>query len=171
MAGPLVALALALAGCGKETGPEEATPESVPAVAAPPASPSAGPSARRPLASFEAMDSDGNHMVSSVEHAKSAQTMFQVMDADRDGSVTVAEMDAARDVVGGTMTISSEKKIAAIDGDGDGQLTRAEHRAGANAVFALMDVNQDREADRAEWDKLHAMPQTSGRIPGLNRAG
>jgi hypothetical protein len=73
-------------------------------------------------------------------------------------------MDAARDAVGGSTALSSEKKIATIDGDGDGKLTLAEHVAGSNAMFAGMDADKDDRLDRAEWDKGHAMlnPRPSG---------
>jgi PBP1b-binding outer membrane lipoprotein LpoB len=155
MAVPLVALVLA--GCDKETGPEEATPETAPATAAPTPPAIDDPSAARPLASFEGMDADGNGMISSVEHAKAAQKLFQVMDADADGAITVPEMDAAREAIGTVRTMSSEKIVAALYGDSDGKLTLAEHVAGANAVFARMDVNRDDEVDRPEWDKLHAL--------------
>ena len=149
--------ALMLAGCnGKETGPEEAATDSIPATATPVAAATADPAAAKPLASFAGMDGDNDGFVSSAEHAKATQTMFQMMDADASGSVSVAEMDAARDAVGGSTALSSEKKIATIDGDGDGKLTLAEHVAGANAMFARMDANKDDRLDRAEWDKGHA---------------
>ena len=154
---------LMLAGCGgKETGPEEAAAtDSIPATATPVAAATADPAAAKPLASFAGMDGDGDGFVSSAEHAKATQTMFQMMDADANGSVSVGEMDAARDAVGGSTALSSEKKIATLDSDGDGKLTLAEHVAGANAMFAKMDANADDRLDRAEWDRGHAILKPS----------
>jgi hypothetical protein len=164
MSGALTAFVLlALAGCGeKETGPEEDAPVSAPATAGPVPAAIESPAAARPLSSFAGMDDDGDGYVSSAEHAKAAQTMFRMTDADRDGAVSVGEMDAAQMAMGGPAGVSSEKKIAQIDGDGDGNLTLAEYVAGSNAMFAQMDVNKDDRLDRAEWDKGPAMPGPDG---------
>ena len=147
---------LALSGCEKETGPELATPDSAPETASPVPKATDDPAAVRPLASFAGMDDNGDGLVSSVEHAKAVQAIFTMMDADRDGLVTVAEMDAARDAVGGSTEVSSEKKIEAGDSDNDGRLTLAEFVGGANALFARMDLNNDDMLDRAEWDRGQA---------------
>jgi hypothetical protein len=153
------AMALALAGCGsKKTGPEaEDSAAAAPETATPVAAATADPGAAKPLASFAGMDSDGDGFVSSAEHAKAAQTMFQMMDADKDGAVTVVEMDAAQAAIGGSKALSSEKKIGTIDAAGDGKLTLAEYVAGSNGMFASMDADKDDRLDRAEWDQGHAM--------------
>ena len=160
--------ALAIAGCGtkKETGPDEAAPQDVPQIAAPVVPAMVDPAAARPLESFSGMDGDSDGFVSSAEYAKAAQTMFRLSDADRDGAVTVAEMDAAERAVGATGTSqtalpSSEKTIALSDGDGDGQLTLAEYVGGSNGLFARIDANTDARLDRAEWDAGHAVPAAS----------
>ena len=161
-------LALAISGCEpkKETGPDEAAPQDVPAVAAPVVPAVVDPAAARPLESFPGMDTDSDGFVTSAEYAKAAQTMFRLTDADRDGAVTVAEMDAAERAVGGSDMAqaalpSSEKTIALSDGDGDGQLTLAEYVGGSNGLFAKIDANTDARLDRAEWDAGHALPAAS----------
>ena len=160
--------ALAIGGCEakKETGPDEAAAQDAPQIAVPVVPAVVDPAAARPLESFPGMDTDSDGFVTSAEYAKAAQTMFRLTDADRDGAVTVAEMDAAERAVGATGTSqtalpSSEKTIALSDGDGDGQLTLAEYVGGSNGLFAKMDANTDTQLDRAEWDAGHAMPATS----------
>lgn len=167
----LAAAALTACDTKKETGPDEAAPQDAPQVAAPVVPAVVDPAAARPLESFSGMDVDSDGVVSSAEYAKAAQTMFRMTDADRDGSVTVAEMDAAERAVGGSAASgtampqaalpSSEKTIAVSDGDGDGQLTLAEYVGGSNGLFAKMDANADARLDRAEWDAGHAMPAPS----------
>lgn len=164
----LAAAALSACDTKKETGPDEAAPQDVPQVATPVVPAVLDPAAVLPLESFTGMDTDSDGLVSSAEYAKAAQTMFRLTDADRDGSVTVAEMDAAERAVGGSKAIrsdapqaalpSSEKTIAVSDGDGDGQLTLAEYVGGSNGLFARMDANADARLNRAEWDAGHAMP-------------
>lgn len=163
-------VALVLGGCqDKETGPEAGdTIAEAPATATPLPPAVDDPAAAKPLASFAGMDSDADRYVSSAEHAKATQAMFQMMDADKDGAVTVPEMDAARSAIGGSDALSSEKKIATLDADGDGKLTLAEYVAGANAMFAAMDANKDDRLDRTEWDKGHAVlaPAPASGAPG-----
>ena len=150
----LGAAVLALAGCeAKETGPDDgATVAAAPAVAPPVPAATASPDAAKPLASFEGKDSDGDARVTSAEYAIAAQTMFRMMDAAKDGSVTLAELDAAREAIGQRGELSSEKVIAANDSDSDGKLTLSEWVAGANAQFNAMDTNRDGAIDRTEWD-------------------
>ncbi len=46
---------------------------------------------------MDMMGSNGDGVVSAREHATAATAMFKKMDANSDGTVTVAEMDAAHD--------------------------------------------------------------------------
>jgi Ca2+-binding EF-hand superfamily protein len=92
-------------------------------------------------------DSDRNGIISAAEHAQGARQMFATMDADRDGKVTSAEMDAAHAAITGQRAnadqLSSARKISVIDIDKDGQLSAAEHAAGSQRMFATMDTDQD----------------------------
>jgi len=166
----LAAAALSACDTKKETGPDEAAPQDAPQVATPVVPAVLDPAAARPLESFTGMDADSDGVVSSAEYAKAAQTMFRLTDADRDGSVTVAEMDATERAVGGndatqSAVPSSEKTIAMSDSDGDGELTLAEYVGGSNGLFAKMDANADARLDRAEWDAGHALPAGSATPP------
>lgn len=153
-----VAMAAALlAGCEKkETGPDQAAPEAVPAVAAPVPAAIEDPSATAPLASFSGRDTDHDGHLTSTEQSQAAQKIFAAIDANKDGAITVQEMDAARAALGMPTQPASEKRIAAADSDGDGKLTLAEWVAMSNAEFSNADVNDDGSISREEWD---ARPQ------------
>lgn len=149
---------LLLAGCQKiETGPDDSdTAAAAPVVATPLPAIVSDPAAAKPLTSFEGKDANGDGKISQAEYAKAAQSIFQMMDADQSGTVTVQEMDAARAALGmaGSET-SSEKIIQQADSDGDGKLTLGEWMANANAQFDAVDANKDGFIDRAEWDAAH----------------
>ena len=82
------------------------------------------------------------------------------MDANRDGKVTAAEMDAAYEKVTGkkasTSDMSAADKIKVVDTNGDGILTAAEHAAGSRAMFQKMDADRDGYLSKAEWTVGHA---------------
>jgi hypothetical protein len=151
VAGAALAAAL-LAGCEKETGPETADiTAAAPSVATPVPPVVADPAATRPLFSFEGMDANGDGVVESAENAKASQAIFQAIDLDKDGAVTLAEMDVARAVIGERPQLSSEKLIEGGDSDHDGKLTLGEWVASANARFAAFDTNKDDALTLAEW--------------------
>lgn len=105
------------------------------------------------------MDTDGDGMVSSAEHAAGAKTMFTQMDTNSDGKVTAAEMDAfhASKMAGkgDKMKMSSAEKIKKIDTDGDGSISAAEHDAGSAQMFTRMDANGDGNLTAAEMKAGH----------------
>jgi Ca2+-binding EF-hand superfamily protein len=102
---------------------------------------------------FKMMDADGDGRISRAEHAAGARKMFDQSDANRDGVVTAAEMDAAA-LARGEKTSrddkSSAEKIKVIDQDGDGRLSLAEHEAGTERMFAAMDKDADGFLSREE---------------------
>ncbi|MET3930979.1 Ca2+-binding EF-hand superfamily protein [Lysobacter sp. OAE881] len=106
------------------------------------------------------MDTDGDGMVSSAEHAAGAKTMFTQMDANSDGKVTAAEMDAHHAAKmggksGDRMKMSSADKIKKLDTDGDGAISAAEHDAGSAQMFTKMDTNGDGNLTAAEMKAGH----------------
>jgi Ca2+-binding EF-hand superfamily protein len=142
-----------LTGCQKkETGPDELAPEAVPSVAAPVPAATIDPAATAPLASFDGRDTDHDGQLTATEQGQAAQKMFAAIDANKDGVITVQEMDAARAALGLPTEPASEKRIAAGDSDGDGKLTLAEWVAMSNAEFARVDTNDDGVITREEWD-------------------
>jgi len=104
---------------------------------------------------FKKMDADGDGRITRAEHAVGAKLMFTECDANRDGVVTAAEMDAAMALKGekpGKGDKSSAEKIRVIDQNGDGKLTTAEHDAGTEKMFSKMDTNGDGALSKQECD-------------------
>ena len=103
------------------------------------------------------MDTDGDRQLSPEEHATGARTMFLQMDANGDGQVVAAEMDAARPK--GTAPAPGEltaaEKIAVVDRDKDGRISAQEHAEGAAAMFERMDADGDGFLSADEIQKGH----------------
>ena len=110
---------------------------------------------------WKSMDTDGNGMVSSAEHAAAATKRFNDMDADHDGFVTATEMDASRAKMGGEHMdkMSSADMIKEMDTDGDGKLSASEHDASAASMFAAMDGNKDGSVSKDEMNAAKAKVQ------------
>jgi len=107
---------------------------------------------------FKKMDADGDGKIARAEHAAAAKQMFTECDANRDGSVTATEMNAA--TAGHSEKPSkhdktSAEKIKVIDQDGDGKLTALEHETGSEIMFAKMDKDVDGFLSKAEWNEGH----------------
>jgi Ca2+-binding EF-hand superfamily protein len=100
------------------------------------------------------MDSNGDGAVSADEHAAGAKTMFDRMDANKDGVVTAQEMEKAHPQ--GDKKMSASDKIKTIDTNGDGQLSAAEHAAGSAAMFDKMDTDHNGSLSAGEWKAGHA---------------
>ena len=108
---------------------------------------------------FKMMDTNGDGSISMAEHDAAVTKMFTDMDANKDGFVTSAEMDArhAKMMKGEHkgMDMKSADKIKAMDTDGDGKLSAAEHAAGANEMFGKMDKDGDGKLSKAEMNEGH----------------
>ena len=85
--------------------------------------------------------------------------MFQSMDANKDGIVTAAEMDAVHQKTTGKKEsktdMTTAEKIKAIDTNADGMLSAAEHASGSKAKFEKMDTDGDGFLTQAELDAGH----------------
>ncbi len=95
---------------------------------------------------FKMMDTDGDGKVSRAEHAAAARQMFTQCDANHDGIVTVAEMDASSTARGekpGKDDKTSAEKIQMLDQNQDGKLSLTEHETGTERLFGKMDTNSD----------------------------
>jgi hypothetical protein len=111
-------------------------------------------------AQFKVMDTNADAKLSPDEHAAGARKMFDAMDANKDGTVTSAEMDAAHEKVTGKKAtkadMSSAEKIKVVDTNGDGMLTAEEHADGSKRMFEKMDTDKDGFVSQAELAAGHA---------------
>jgi Ca2+-binding EF-hand superfamily protein len=103
---------------------------------------------------FAAMDTNQDGKISPDEHAVGAKMMFDKMDANRDGQVTAAEMQAVRSDKGSKGMPASDK-IKVVDVDGDGRISADEHAAGAKAMFDKMDSDKDGYLTKSEMEAGH----------------
>lgn len=109
---------------------------------------------------FQSMDANADGKISVSEHAATAKLMFEKMDADHDGTVTEAEMTAAHEKITGQKSgageMSAAEKIKAVDTNGDGKLTADEHQAGSKMMFEKMDTDHDGFLTKTEMVAGHA---------------
>lgn len=145
----------------------------------------------------QAMDTDGDGLVSVKEHAAGAKAMFERMDADHDGNVTTAEMDAAHELmmkrVGGMRGshpmpgmgmgmgmgmgpgMAGGGMMAMMDTNGDGAITAQEHAAHAKAMFDRLDANRDGKVTAGEVTAGHETMRKEVQIvrrgPGMGGMG
>jgi len=88
----------------------------------------------------------GNGKISAADHAAGAHKRFEMMDADHDGKITAAEINAshgAESIAWSKHPMSAEDKIKDLDRNGDGVLTEAEYSAGSQRMFNKLDVDGD----------------------------
>jgi uncharacterized protein (TIGR03067 family) len=117
------------------------------AVKTPPASPPAAEPARAggeaPPEGIGFIDANGDGAVSRAEWQKFTQT-FSRLDADKDGSLSAAELEAT----GG----AAELLMKLADLNGDGKISRLEWAKLAQS-FTRLDANHDKSLDMAELQK------------------
>jgi Ca2+-binding EF-hand superfamily protein len=104
---------------------------------------------------FKMMDTDGDGRVSRAEHAAAAKQMFSQCDANHDGIVTAAEMDAsssAQDERHAKDDKTSAEKIQMIDQNQDGKLSLTEHEQGTERMFGKMDTDGDGFLSKSECE-------------------
>ena len=104
------------------------------------------------------VEGNGDGQISAAEHAAGADKRFEMMDADKDGKVTAAEIDAshgAESAAWAKHQMSSADKIRKLDSDNDGALTRAEYADGSQKMFSKLDVDGDGNLTAAEMSAGH----------------
>jgi Ca2+-binding EF-hand superfamily protein len=149
---------LALSGCSNPAPPQRAvadaatTPSAAAATVAPPRAASTGAAAVESALArlLRQLDRNGDGRVSRGEHADVARQMFDAMDADHDGKVTVAEMDAIRRDLYGPDRTAAARELAQVDDNHDGVLSAEEHAAATGVTFDQIDTDHDGFLTRAE---------------------
>ena len=104
------------------------------------------------------VEGNGDGQISAAEHAAGADKRFEMMDANKDGKVTAAEIDAshgAESAAWAKHKMSSADKIKKLDSDSDGALTRAEYADGSQKMFRKLDVDGDGNLTADEMSAGH----------------
>lgn len=98
-------------------------------------------------------DVEGSTQLTSASHAAGATKRFEMMDTDRDGKVTVAEIAASRgaeSIAWANESISDSEKVKELDSNKDGALTVKEYADSSQKMFRKLDVDGDGVLSAAE---------------------
>ena len=105
------------------------------------------------------VDADADGFVTR-EEAKAhprLEAQFDAVDADKDGRLDAAEMNAHREAMRAGIRARAEERWKAADADGDGALSREEAQASMPRMaerFDRMDANSDGRIERSEMHHL-----------------
>ncbi len=115
-----------------------------------------GPGCQDKVAHIDA-EGGAHGQISASDHAANAQKRFEAMDADGDGRITAAEINAshgAERIAWAKKPMSAADKIKSFDRNKDGVLSAKEYADGSQAMFNALDTNSDGylKADEMEVD-------------------
>ena len=82
--------------------------------------------------------------ITAAKHAATASKRFEMMDTDKDGKISAAEISAshgAESIVWANHPESPAEKIRSLDTNRDGVLTVSEYSAGSQRMFHMLDVD------------------------------
>jgi Ca2+-binding EF-hand superfamily protein len=98
-------------------------------------------------------DVEGGGNLTAASHKASAAERFELMDANRDGKVTAAEISGSRgaeSIAWASKLTSTAEKIAELDTNKDGALTAKEYADSSQRMFSKLDVDGDGVLAEAE---------------------
>lgn len=107
-----------------------------------PAAADEAPGCQRPTVTEAEGNADGG--ITAAKHAATAAKRFEMMDADKDGKISTAEISAshgAESIVWANHPASAAEKIRSLDSNRDGLLTVAEYTSGSQRMFQELDVD------------------------------
>jgi hypothetical protein len=110
------------------------------------------------LEQMKMLDADGDHMVSRAEYTGYYGSLFEALDANRDGTVDATEWVGTKGkrsvsiATGGyTTALRNKKMMDMMDGDGDHKITRDEFIRFHEPIFTSMDAKGDGMIDAQNW--------------------
>jgi Ca2+-binding EF-hand superfamily protein len=116
----------------------------------------AGDNERCSQSSTSTRDVEGGGHLTATAHQAAAAKRFEVIDTNKDGTVTADEIGASRGAESiewaGRMA-SPREKIAELDTNSDGALTPKEYSDSSQKIFIKLDVDRDGVLSDAEMLK------------------
>lgn len=97
------------------------------------------------------MDSDRNGELTQAELAAELTRTMERLDADRDGSIAVAERQGSRGGGGTAMSGFVGQHWSEVDADASGSVTRGELESVAKRMFERADLDRDGKVSPAEF--------------------
>jgi Ca2+-binding EF-hand superfamily protein len=107
---------------------------------------------------FSRLDADKDGSITTAEMTAHKAAQFARADRDNNGVVDAVEMATIRDRIAklaATATAAGDLGLSRMDRDGDGALSLTEYTARA-PLFVLMDGNGDGAVSRDEFDRARA---------------
>lgn len=106
-------------------------------------------SAHRGMQMFRLADADKDGKVTRAEFDAARNARFARIDANKDGALEVSELRAWKRTLPARVR---DARFKALDADGDGKVGAEEFVARRKAAFAGIDANKDGAVDKAEFD-------------------
>jgi hypothetical protein len=102
------------------------------------------PGCQRPQVTTREAEGTGDGGITAAKHAATASKRFEMMDTNKDGKVSAAEIKAshgAESIVWANHPASDTDKIRSLDNNRDGVLTVSEYTSGSQRMFEELDAD------------------------------
>jgi hypothetical protein len=102
------------------------------------------PGCQRPQVTTREAEGTGDGGITAANHAATASKRFEMMDTNKDGKISAAEISAshgAESIVWANHHESNAEKIRSLDSNRDGVLTVSEYTAGSQRMFDELDAD------------------------------
>ncbi|HKS57148.1 MAG TPA: hypothetical protein VJS12_17760 [Steroidobacteraceae bacterium] len=99
---------------------------------------------QRPQVTTRETEGSGDGGITAARHAATASKRFEMMDTNKDGKVSAAEINAshgAESIVWANRPASAADKVRSLDSNRDGVLTPSEYTKGSQRMFDELDVD------------------------------
>ncbi|HEY7643216.1 MAG TPA: hypothetical protein VH814_26035 [Steroidobacteraceae bacterium] len=102
------------------------------------------PGCQRPQVTTKEAEGTSDGGITAERHAATAAKRFELMDANKDGKISVDEINAshgAESIVWANHPVSAAEKLRSLDSNRDGVLTVLEYTNGSQRMFEELDVD------------------------------